>query len=392
MSKLIVAAVGAAAGVGLAYGIWRYRSAKAEAERKAKSETDKDKATGSAETDASAGAVESPEELSSRPADTPAAGQAPGSESAPGRQTAPPATAPPSQAPRPAPRPAPASSPPAPQPTPRPKAPAVTPTAPAATLAASSTTPTMDLMNKLIGAVPRPKPAPAPKPSLLSKKGKYSRLTISTFDKRTGHVHQSPAELLEQARRVLPNLTQTEYTAARLIASEHARGTVTEWAAILDAELNRAPKQLDQFTKHVAPRGTYGYQGTGKRRVATTRDPTLAHVEIAKRVLNGDLRGISKGAVQFFDPRSQVAMHRKWTSGGDRPPALPGRDHLAAVVIRPPVGQQGRVRAEHRQDGRKARVGRPDSGHRSAEADVVPPLARWRKAPRAVRGRADANC
>jgi hypothetical protein len=107
----------------------------------------------------------------------------------------------------------------------------------------------------------------------------------------------------------------TEYTAARMIASEYNSGNLREWAAVLDAELNRAPRDLDKFTKHIAPRGIYGYQGSGRRNVATTRDPKVAQVLLARRVFNGELRGISKGAIKFFDPLSQLAMHRKWLNG-----------------------------------------------------------------------------
>ena len=167
-------------------------------------------------------------------------------------------------------------------------------------------------------------PAPAPAPTR-RRKGKRKRrgqggyITKSTRDKHET-VRESPAQLLAQARKRVPGITLEEMTAARLIASEHGSGTETEWAAIVDAELNRAESKGKPLTDHLTSAGTYGKQGgrygKGKKRPASTRkDPTRAHLRIARRVLSGELRGVSKGAHRFFDPVSQMSSHKKWIRG-----------------------------------------------------------------------------
>ena len=129
-------------------------------------------------------------------------------------------------------------------------------------------------------------PAPAPAPTR-RRKGKRKRrgqggyITKSTRDKHET-VRESPAQLLAQARKRVPGITLEEMTAARLIASEHGSGTETEWAAIVDAELNRAESKGKPLTDHLTSAGTYGKQGgrygKGKKRPASTRkDPTRAH-------------------------------------------------------------------------------------------------------------------
>jgi len=153
------------------------------------------------------------------------------------------------------------------------------------------------------------------------RRDRTARINDSSIDEHTGAVRQSPDELLTQARRHVPDVTLEELTAARLIASEHGRGSPTEWATIVDAELNRAERRrqslYDSLTKRA--RGTFGRQGSfanrHKRTAATSRDPTVAQLKIARAVLGGELRGVSRGAVRFFDPRTQDRMHAKWRAG-----------------------------------------------------------------------------
>lgn len=164
---------------------------------------------------------------------------------------------------------------------------------------------------------PQAKP---PKRPRRPRRHRGKRITTSTVTEN-GTVRESPQALLEQARkRAGPEITLEELTAARLIASEHSRGTWQEMTAIVDAELNRAEAKGLTMTKHLTSNGTYGKQGGRhqrgkKRRASTRRDPTTEHLRAARAVLGGEMRGIARGAVRFFDPRAQWAMHRKWTTG-----------------------------------------------------------------------------
>lgn len=130
----------------------------------------------------------------------------------------------------------------------------------------------------------------------------------------------SSAVLLQQARRRDPNVTLDELSATRLIASELGSGSPQEWAVIVDAELNRAEKKGKTLTDHLTGgTGMYGPQG-GIRSAATRRNGSLQHLAAARAVLSGDARGISRGAVRFFDPRAQDKLHRRFKRGktGDR--------------------------------------------------------------------------
>jgi hypothetical protein len=141
------------------------------------------------------------------------------------------------------------------------------------------------------------------------RKERSRRITRSHYDKQTGLVRESPAELLEQARANDPTVSLEELTAARLIASEHDSGTETEWAAIVASELNRADRKGMTLYESLTLDGRFGRQGRktsrGNTRASTRRDSSIAQLRIARKVLSGELRGIAKGAQRFFDPRSQ---------------------------------------------------------------------------------------
>ena len=132
------------------------------------------------------------------------------------------------------------------------------------------------------------------------------RLSSSTHDS-TGTVKELPEELLAQAQALVPDLTMDEYTAARLVASEHGSGSMVEMAAIVDTELNRAERKGKSLFESLTWKGTFGKQGS-RRRASTRLDPYEIHVKVARDVLSGERRGISQGATQFFDPRVQLAM------------------------------------------------------------------------------------
>ena len=73
------------------------------------------------------------------------------------------------------------------------------------------------------------------------RRPRRGRITTSTLD-RYKTVRESPRQLLAQARqRMDPEITLDELTAARLIVSEHARGSRQEMAAMVDAELTTGP-------------------------------------------------------------------------------------------------------------------------------------------------------
>lgn len=137
------------------------------------------------------------------------------------------------------------------------------------------------------------------------------RLSTSRLDEATGVVREAPDELLAEARAVDASITLDEYTLARVIASEHASGAPAELACIGDADLNRAAADRLSLLDHVTGRtGRYGRQRT-PRPVATSRDPRVRHLRAARALLSGEARGVARGAVRYFDPRTQLAMWNK---------------------------------------------------------------------------------
>lgn len=136
------------------------------------------------------------------------------------------------------------------------------------------------------------------------------RITSSTAD-ADGTVEQSAEQLLGQARRFDPSTTLEELALARMIASEHDSGNLAEWHTLVDVALNRGPV-LAQLTDR---RGHFGRQGGGGRTASTRRDPVLAQLHAARSVLSGRHRGISRGAVRFFDARTQDRLYDRYKAG-----------------------------------------------------------------------------
>ena len=169
---------------------------------------------------------------------------------------------------------------------------------------------------------PTPRPAPRPRPIPKPKQGRKlgPRINDSTVD-AAGSVRQSIETLLAQARKFDPLVSVDELAAARLIASEYASGSETEWAAIVDAEMNRAEKNGRSLMRSLTGTSArFGRQGASPPRPASTRlDPRRAHLDVAIAVVRGgEMRGISRGATRFFDPRAQDGQHNKWKSGGSK--------------------------------------------------------------------------
>lgn len=136
-----------------------------------------------------------------------------------------------------------------------------------------------------------------------------ARLTSSTAD-AGGTVTKSATALVDEAARKVPGVDLQSYTLARLASSEYGKATPEMWAAVIDAELNRAERRKRTVFEHLCPTGTYGKQG-GTRPAATTRDPTFQTLAAARAVLDGRARGIARGAERFFDPRVMDVLHRK---------------------------------------------------------------------------------
>ena len=152
--------------------------------------------------------------------------------------------------------------------------------------------------------------APIPEPKHPTPR---QRINFSKTDEAKT-VIQSPKELLKQARRYDPDVTLDELTGARLAASEHGSGSFTELCCIVDAEVNRAKRKGKSLYQSLTYKDTFGKQGR-TRRASTRRDPRMRHLLAARAVLSGKARGISRGAVRFYDPKAQLNAHRRWKSG-----------------------------------------------------------------------------
>ena len=160
-------------------------------------------------------------------------------------------------------------------------------------------------------------------------------IRINHSENVSGRVLQSPGELLAQARRHAPEITREELTAARLAASEHGSGTMTELACIIDAELNRAARHGRSLFDSLTRGAGFGKQGR-ERPASTRRDPRMRHLWAARQVLTGGARGISRGAERFFDPLAMDRLHRKyraWLDGGKvgEKPAIVSCDALTLL-------------------------------------------------------------
>lgn len=136
---------------------------------------------------------------------------------------------------------------------------------------------------------------------------------MSTLD-RTNRVVQSDAEMLDQAHHIDPAVTLDELTAARLIASERGEvGSTVEWCSIVDAEVNRAQRAGKGLHDSLTRGAGFGEQG--HLRPASTRlDPFEGHLAAARAVLSGEARGISRGAVRFFDPHDEDVIARRYAA------------------------------------------------------------------------------
>ncbi len=131
----------------------------------------------------------------------------------------------------------------------------------------------------------------------------------------TAAVSFSSLALLAEARELVPDVELDEYTAARLCASEHGRGSPAELACVVDSEVGRAARRHQSLTAVLTGgTGTYGPQG-GDRPASTRQHPNLRHLAAARAVLSGELRGIARGATRFFNPKQQDRMHRRWKAG-----------------------------------------------------------------------------
>jgi hypothetical protein len=160
------------------------------------------------------------------------------------------------------------------------------------------------------------------------------RLTTSTVQP-TGRVSPTDEELLGQARQIDPEITLDELAAARLIASERGDvGTTAEWCCIVDVELNRAHRAGSALYTSLTRGASFGVQGR-ERPASTRQDAHEGHLAAARAVFSGEARGISRGAVRFFDPadadRAAARYHAWLANPAHNPPVARACDALTIL-------------------------------------------------------------
>lgn len=122
----------------------------------------------------------------------------------------------------------------------------------------------------------------------------------------------------EAARAYAPDLTLDEYALARVVASEHGRGTPTEMGCIADASVNHAAG-APLFAHVTAGRGFGAQEG---RPMSTRLPPGPRHIEAARAVLRRSffgalspaLQGVARSARRYISPRSQQGSFSEGSS------------------------------------------------------------------------------
>lgn len=136
-----------------------------------------------------------------------------------------------------------------------------------------------------------------------------------------------PAALLAEGRTRDPELDEDELALARLVASEHGRGTPAELACIADAELARArAKRMSVLAHLTGGAGKFGPQG-GRRPASTRQNANMRHLAAARAVLSGELEGIALGAQRFFSPAGMEKAYRAYKAG-----RTPGKVHSCSAL------------------------------------------------------------
>ena len=125
-----------------------------------------------------------------------------------------------------------------------------------------------------------------------------------------GVVQESPAALLEQARRAIPDITADEYALARVIASEAGSRPEVEQMVIASCDINRARRAGLSLSAHIARGGRYGAQGIGGRLQSSRLDPSAVHARLAMRVVR-EGRDYALGGEIYFNPRVQWRCHSR---------------------------------------------------------------------------------
>lgn len=157
--------------------------------------------------------------------------------------------------------------------------------------------------------------------------------TITKSTTSGGIVVQSPAALLEAARRIDGKLTQDEYTLARVVASEAGNEPQAHQLAIAACDFNRAQQANSSIHNTSTGRsGKYGTQDT-VRPVSTRLDPTLAHVFVARQVIAGR-RIVAPDAIYYFNPRTQYACWAKPRECTGGKPGLNFNQHPDAILLK----------------------------------------------------------
>jgi hypothetical protein len=166
-----------------------------------------------------------------------------------------------------------------------------------------------------------------------------------------GLVQEAPEALAAEAHVPLQI-----YSLARMIASEHSRGSPLEKTAIAHAVVNQARHRrvsvTDLLTWEDGPGiGRYATQhrtASHATRYASTRaDPAREDVEIARAVMQGEEPDPTRGARRFFSPSAADKLYRtvpwqtkdaamileKWSREGWTPIAIAGIDPAELIFL-----------------------------------------------------------
>lgn len=188
--------------------------------------------------------------------------------------------------------------------------------------------------------------------------------SCGSADPSTGNIPCQPeqmrasAEAFVRARGFQITLSLEEYAFARYMHSEVGSGTLEERVAVGEAGLNRVKRSGKSIMQLLAPSGYFGpihgsdalcaakgYNCSGKsttccapfgRWAATSRDPTILSVLLAKLIVSGESNDFSRGADDQDGPEAWISRGQASLDGYVRNLAangkfwvgpLPGVDH-----------------------------------------------------------------
>lgn len=130
-------------------------------------------------------------------------------------------------------------------------------------------------------------------------------------------------DLISRGRRDLLPLTLDAYSLARALRSEHGKDSreVRTWIAwAIKNSAHAAGKTIHALLvlSKAPTSGLYADQKTDSRYAATGQGPRLEDLEIADEVLHGSGKDPTRGATNFFSPKTQNALYRLAKDGDPR--------------------------------------------------------------------------